>query len=218
MAKREVSSKSASRVSKATQAKVLEGAAIAFGRIGYARVRVEDILEAAGVSRPTFYKLYASKDEVFEALSERHHNEIRKRIQAAADAHDNSAMQLYAMVEAFLRWRAGLGPLGRVLDLEARRPDTILNTQRALTLKRLTKLSRDITVAAGRQPADPVMTNALICAHESVADALLVNDNVDEAAIQRAINICFRVAAGALALPGDPLPPIPPEPRNRKFW
>lgn len=212
MTKREVSSKSSGRVSNATQAKVLEGAAIAFGRIGYARVRVEDILEAAGVSRPTFYKLYASKDEVFEVLSERHHNEIRKRIQAAADAYDNAPMQLYAMVEAFLRWRAGLGPLGRVLDLEARRPNTMLTKHRALTLKRLTKLSRDISIASGRQPADPVMINALICAHESVADALLVADKVDEATIQRAIHICFRVAAGAMALPGDPLPPIPEAP------
>src|SRR4051794_32033833 len=60
--------------------RILEGAARAFGTLGYAAVRVEDILLETGISRPTFYKTFGTKEEVFQALSERHHREIRELI------------------------------------------------------------------------------------------------------------------------------------------
>jgi len=192
------------------KARILEGAAEAFGKLGYANVRVEDIIEAAGVSRPTFYKVYASKDDVFQALSERHHREIRRRIrEAVAAAGGDPPAELAAMLDAFLRWRAGLGPLGRVLDLEARTPGTTIAHHRAATLRAMTRLSAERMHAAGRPPMDPVMVVALISAQEGVADALLLTPDVSAATLARANHIALRIVGAAVASPGDPVPDIP---------
>lgn len=200
---------STSSVSPETQARILEGAARAFGKLGYTKVRVEDIIEAADVSRPTFYKVYTSKDDVFQALSERHHREIQRRIQEAATAQSEPAARLVAMIDAFLRWRAGLGPVGRVLDLEARTPGTTIAHHRKSTLKAMTQLSAEGMLQSGRDPVDPLMITALISALESVADSLLLTPDPDEATLQRALHLGLRIVGAALANPGDQLPPIP---------
>lgn len=205
--------KTTSRVSAEAKARILEGAAHAFGELGYANVRVEDIIEAADVSRPTFYKVYASKEDVFLALSERHHREIRRRIQEAVAAAPEAPAQLAAMIDAFLRWRSGLGPVGRVLDLEARTPGTSVAPHRKATLRAMTKLAADRMTASGRPAVDPVMITALISALESVADALLLT-GADERSLQRASHIGLRIAGAALARDGDPVPSIPPPPSD----
>ena len=197
------------KVSAAMKARILEGAADAFGRLGYASVRVEDIIAAAGVSRPTFYKVYTSKDDVFEALSERHHHEIRRRIHEAVAKQTEPGTQLAAMIHAFLTWRAGLGPVGRVLDLEARTPGTRIAHHRKATLRAMIQLSSERMIAVGRSPADPVMTTALIAALESVADSLLLKPDVDQDTLARAHHVALRILGAALAEPTDPLPPIP---------
>ena len=198
-----------SSVSAETRERILAGAAQAFGRLGYAKVRVEDILLAARVSRPTFYKVYRTKDEVFRALSERHHREIRKRIERAIDGAPDPIAQLDAVIDAFLRWRAGLGAVGRVLDLEARTPGTSIARHRQATLRAMTQLTAERMKAAGRPTTDAVLITALIAAMESVADSLLIAQEVDEATLARAKQNALRIVAGALAGPGDPVPPLP---------
>lgn len=197
------------------KARILDGAAQAFGKLGYNDVRVEDIIEAAGVSRPTFYKVHASKDDVFQALSVRHHVEIRRRIHdAVAAAGSEPSAELIAMVDAFMRWRAGLGPIGRVLDLQARTPGTTIAQHRAETLRAMTRLSAERMQAAGRPPVDPLMTTALISAMESIADALLLKPTANSAALDRAINLALRIVGAALSNPGDVVPPIPGPPAD----
>jgi AcrR family transcriptional regulator len=208
------SKKVTSSVSPEAKARILEGAAAAFGKLGYANVRVEDINVAAGSSRPTFYKVYASKDDVFQALSERHHREIRRRIQAAVAAAVDAPTQLAAMIDAFLRWRSGLGPVGRVLDLEARTPGTSIAHHRKATLRALTKLAAERMSVAGRAPVDPLMFSALISALESVADAQFHDTDESPAALVRANHIGLRIVGAALAQPGDPVPPIPTPPSD----
>lgn len=186
-----------------------------FGKLGYGKVRVEDILRAADVSRPTFYKVYRNQDDVFRVLSERHHREIRRRILLATQTCEDPLIQLAATVEAFLEWRAGLGPLGRVLDLEARTPGTKIAGHRRATLKAMTELTAERMKAAGRRPADPVLITALIAAMESVADSLLLRQPVTPSALDRARRNALRIVAGALAQPGDPVPALPGPPPNR---
>jgi AcrR family transcriptional regulator len=211
-----------SRRSKATKTpsasddvreRILAGAARAFGKLGYASTRVEDVLKAADVSRPTFYKAFDSKDDVFDALSERHHKDIRERIVRALEGADDPLTQLTATVDAFMRWRAELGPIGRVLDVEARTPGSRIGRHRKKTLAEMSALTAERTRAAGRMPADPVLYYGLIAAMESVADMLLAKHPVPPGAVERATENALRILASTLAAPGDPLPPLP-QPRQ----
>jgi len=47
--------------------RVLEAAKTVFLRYGFRRVTMQDIAEAAGVSRPALYLIYPNKEEVFKA-------------------------------------------------------------------------------------------------------------------------------------------------------
>lgn len=194
--------------------RILAGAAVAFGKLGAAETRVEDILEAAKVSRPTFYKAFESKEDVFDTLSERHHRDIRERILRAIEGTPEPILQVERAIEAFMRWRAELGAVGRVLDVEARLPGSRLARHRARTLDEVVSLAAAGMQAAGRAPVDPVLYHGLIAALERVADTLLARHPVTEAAIQRACANAFRIVGGALAGPADAVPPLPGPPSS----
>ena len=185
--------------------RILRGAASAFGRLGYASTRVEDIVQESGISRPTFYKLFESKDDVFLALSDRHHRTIRERLSQAFSAAADPLEQIDRALESFLRWRAELGPVGRVLDLEARSPGTVLVDQRRRTLAHVIGLVQQGLARAGRSPVDPALLRALIAATENIADELFDGGSVPESVLQRAKAIALRLHLGALAAePGVP--------------
>ncbi|MFT3925674.1 MAG: TetR/AcrR family transcriptional regulator [Myxococcales bacterium] len=193
--------------------RILEAASRAFGRLGYAAVRVEDILLEAEISRPTFYKAFRTKEGVFQALSERHHLEIRERIRAVSLESLEPLQMLARMVDTFLTWRAGLGPVGRVLDVEARTPGSCIAGDRKKTLQEMTSLLNQQLTASGRRAVDPTFLVALIAALESLADSLLSGKKrIDSAAMNRARAIALRLVSGALANPGEALPPLPEPP------
>ena len=54
-----------------TRSKLLDAAAAVFAREGFHRTLVSDIVSKAGVGQGTFYRNFASKREVFEALFDR---------------------------------------------------------------------------------------------------------------------------------------------------
>ena len=74
-----------------------------FARRGYAATTVEDIVRAAGVTKPMLYRHYESKQELAIALLERHRDELVAAPLAAfePDAGDRRA-QLRPMLEAWL--------------------------------------------------------------------------------------------------------------------
>ena len=201
-------------VTDKTRASILDGAAQAFGKLGYAATRVEDVLEASGLSRPTFYKVFDSKDDVFEALSEAHHREIRERIVRSLEGESDPNKQVENIVDAFMRWRAELGPIGRVLDQEAR-TGTRLAKHRRETLDAMTAWATSRFRAEGRGDLDPVLVHGLIGAMEAVADSLVSSPPVREAAIDRAKRIGLRIVAASLATPGDAVPPMPKSPDKK---
>lgn len=194
--------------------RILRGAASAFGRLGYASTRVEDIVQESRVSRPTFYKLFASKDDVFIVLSERHHRAIRERLSEAFASVEDPLEQLARAIESFLRWRAELGAVGRVLDLEARSPARLLEDQRSRTLDHVLGLVQTGLKRAGREPAEPVLLRALIAATEHVADELFGSGgSVSESALQHAKSVALRLHLGALAADPAAAVSVPPPPR-----
>jgi TetR/AcrR family transcriptional regulator len=197
----------------ALRERILQGAAAAFGRLGYAATRVEDILAETAISRPTFYKVYDSKDAVFLALSERHHHAIRERLRDAVASSEDPIVQHERCIEAFLRWRAQLGPLGRVLDVEARAPGSRLRQHRARTLRLVLELTQAGIASIGRPPVDPTLLRALIAAAECTADELFAQGQVSERLLQRAKAIVLRIHLMALLTPGDAIPPLPAPPR-----
>jgi AcrR family transcriptional regulator len=66
-----------------TRQRVLDGAAAAFAKTGYAATSMEQIAAAAGVSKLLLYRDFAGKRELYQAVLERIRARIAERVPAA---------------------------------------------------------------------------------------------------------------------------------------
>jgi AcrR family transcriptional regulator len=67
-----------------TVQRILDGAAVAFAKGGYAAASMEEIATAAGVSKLLLYRDFAGKKELYQAVLERTMGRIRQRVPAEA--------------------------------------------------------------------------------------------------------------------------------------
>lgn len=79
---------------------ILKAAGERFMADGLRRTSIEAIATAAGVSRPTVYAHFASKDEVFRTIVTELHDEQLAAMEAAIDPADEVADRLYAALAA----------------------------------------------------------------------------------------------------------------------
>jgi AcrR family transcriptional regulator len=69
-----------------TLAKLLDAALEAFAENGFGGTRIEDVCERAGYTRGAFYSNFASKEELFFALFDRHAERVVERFEKQAAA------------------------------------------------------------------------------------------------------------------------------------
>jgi len=91
--------------SEAVRRALEDAAADLFARNGYAGTTVDDIVAAAGVSKPALYRHFASKKDLHLALLERHRDELAAAALAGvvADPPDPDA-QVRAMIDAWFAY------------------------------------------------------------------------------------------------------------------
>jgi AcrR family transcriptional regulator len=95
---------SSARLARADRARLIEDAATRlFAHQGYASTTVEDIVRAAGVTKPMLYRHWESKQELCLALFERHREELAGAALAVFDPETSDRRrQAVAMLEAWV--------------------------------------------------------------------------------------------------------------------
>jgi len=83
-----------------TRQHILQAALKSFARCGYAATSVQQIVDAAGVSKPALYYYFADKAQLFQALVDQAHDERYRLMQAAADRGRTVAEKLEQVVAA----------------------------------------------------------------------------------------------------------------------
>ncbi len=166
-------------------------------------------MQESGVSRPTFYKEFASADALFETLARHHFAELSKLLVDALEAVSDPGGKLLSVIDAYFTWRIGLGDFGRVLDTEARDPRSVAARLRRPVSTSLVAAFEAQIVALGRPLPDPLLLHALLAAAEHLGDTLPRTREPTNAERIRRRDVLVRLAAGALAMDGEPLPPLP---------
>lgn len=179
--------------------RVLDGAGEAFGALGFAETRVEDILKASGVSRPSFYKFFRNKEDAFNALAESTTFSLVQMVRGAVTQATGPVEKLERGVDTYLRWRVSTGAFGRVLEAEARNPSTFASRQREAVLQSIMALFESEVTTGKQIGLDSLTYMGLVAALEAIGNSLIVQANASEEDIERRKNIMMRILLGALS-------------------
>ncbi|HEV7770114.1 MAG TPA: TetR/AcrR family transcriptional regulator [Solirubrobacterales bacterium] len=108
-------------VSAVQRERLLAAMLKAVAEIGYRDVNVQDVLDRAGVSRPTFYEHFSNKEDCFLAAFDATAVRLRAGVAAAADeGGDNWRDRLRFGLRALLRFAVEQPDAARALIVEAR--------------------------------------------------------------------------------------------------
>jgi AcrR family transcriptional regulator len=89
--------------------------------LGYRETNVQDVIERAGVSRPTFYEHFSNKEDCFLAAFDATAERLRDNVAVAADkGGDNLRDRLRFGLETLLHFAASEPEAARTLIVEAR--------------------------------------------------------------------------------------------------
>jgi AcrR family transcriptional regulator len=172
------------------RSRILRGAARVFGERGYGASSVEAILEAAQVSRRTFYRTFRSKEDVLRTLFDNSVQMLIRAVREATTEHKSQPDLAAPAVDAYLRVHATAGPLARVLLLEQFSPGSPLAEQRNRAFATFSKLMTQASTTAGRAPTDPLLVAAVVAGVNQVCVQMATehpNGNWDVARAKRAI-------------------------------
>jgi AcrR family transcriptional regulator len=159
--------------SRLGQGSILAAALGVFERKGFAATRVEDILEAAGVARRTFYKQFKSKEDVLAALYTMAMGEILAALQTdVEDAPEHPLGSIHRAIDVYLDYHAKNAGTLRVLLGQAMRPDSPLFEQRRSFRAALVRILSDVADKRGKDFA-PLVFVALVSAVEGLSLELL---------------------------------------------
>jgi AcrR family transcriptional regulator len=126
------------RLRPAERARLLEAAATRlFADRGYAATTVDDIVAAAGVTKPMLYRHFESKQELCIELLERYRDELIAATLSQIDAGTSpgrigSQDQLARMVDAWLSWVQAHPDAARLLFTPIRGDDEVQSIQDTL--------------------------------------------------------------------------------------
>jgi AcrR family transcriptional regulator len=156
------------------EAELLRAGREVFASLGYDKVRVEDLLAEAGVSRHSFYRFFDSKHDVLMRLMEGVTDDLIQGIAAAVARTDDPAMKVRGAVEVYFRWMQDLGPFWRVLESQQAVPGTAAEAVRQRTLTGIRKLlQREARPLIGDAAGDDFLVAALVAAIEGMGRQML---------------------------------------------
>lgn len=199
-----------------TRAELIGAALGVFQKRGVEGTRVEDLLEAAGIARRTFYKYFRNKDDVLAALYELVTRELIDMITRATLAADEAAAGcsgrsplagVHDVLDAYLEFHVDNHTIVRMLVEEAMRSASPLAPLRRRFREELVNALDDAFVRAGGKRVDPFVFVALVSGLEALSLEILQRkpDRNDVERVRRTmVGLLDAALLHAASLPGAP--------------
>lgn len=191
---------------------VLFNAIGVFTSKGVEETTVQDLLDAANVSRRTFYKYFKNKVEVLEEIYEFASRFLVVRFKAVKDESASVSDFVVGCVEIFFDYHANLGPLIRMMTEEALRADSPLAPRRAALMEQVVQLFDDRYFEEVGARLDPKVYYSLLWMMESTSINILTNTEGTPEVVNKFKQVMSAISARAIAsspAQWDRLPPLP---------
>lgn len=150
----------------------------AASQLGYREANVQEVIERAGVSRPTFYEHFTNKEDCFLAAFDTGATRLRKKVAAATrKGGDAWRDRTRYGLEAMLRFVVSEPDTARTLVVEARAASPEAAQRRIDLLDHFTTCLQDqATELLDDPPTNPVTASAIVGGVESLLYSRLCKD------------------------------------------
>jgi AcrR family transcriptional regulator len=170
-------------VSAVQRERLLAAMLRAVSELGYRDVNVQDVLDRAGVSRPTFYEHFSNKEDCFLAAFDAASKRLRERIATAADGGgDRWRDRLRLGLEELLRFCLDEPDAAKVLVVEARGASSAALMRRDQLLdhfsSRIDDKARELVPSAS--PRSPVTAAGIVGGVEALLYSRLNKGDLDD--------------------------------------
>ncbi len=195
----------------ALRSRILGKAAEVFGKLGATDATIEDILQAAGVSRRTFYRFYQGKEDVLDGLHEIGCNMLINAAQQLAGLPGDPIARLESAIEGYLDYHITVGAnVMYVVQLESMRGGSKLGPRRRAFFDTMVGiLEREMHAVTGLH-VDPLLLRSLLVAIEAVSLMLRVESQTGTFDRERAKRVILRMVMATVAAPaGGAVPDLP---------
>ncbi|OUS24843.1 hypothetical protein A9Q99_23195 [Gammaproteobacteria bacterium 45_16_T64] len=188
---------------------VLFNAIGVFAKKGINDTTVQDLLEAANISRRTFYKYFKNKVDVLESIYQLAAELLTTRFKEER-ANANSLVEfVMSCVDLYFDYHASLGPLVRMMTEEARRTGSPLARHREALIKQVVGLFDDKYFEVNGRHLDPLVHYSLIWSMESTSINLLTSTDCKQEDVDRYKSVMRAIAARVVAAGDSDLPELP---------
>ncbi len=195
------------------RAMILQGAASVFTEKGIRDASVEDILEAADISRRTFYRFFSGKDDLLVVLYRMASDVLVHECVRAVRAESDPLKQIERCIDAYLVLSREAGPLSYLLSGEAQRRESPLHAVRVEVHTTLVNLLAEGAEKHVGKRVDPLLLRALLLALEGVSSFVLEEGdrgrNVTDGEMKRARTVMLRILTASLGGQGSLVAPLP---------
>jgi len=150
--------------------------------LGYREANVQDVIERAGVSRPTFYEHFTNKEDCFLAAFDTGAERLRKKM-AAATRKGGPVWRdrIRYGLEALLRFIASEPDTARTIVVEARAASAEAALRRVELLDHFTTcLEEQAVELLDNPPSNPVTASAIVGGVESLLYSRLCKGEDEE--------------------------------------
>jgi AcrR family transcriptional regulator len=165
------------QVAESQRARILTAMRELVATHGYRDVPVASVINHAGVSRKTFYELYATKDDCLFAIYDDAAQALRGTVQAAYQRGVTPQERLDAIVDLVLQWVDDEPQLARLCMVEV--PSSGVAGQRRLTAT-LSWLSSTLADILGDLDVPEVLPELLVGGVHQMVVHRLVNDGAED--------------------------------------
>lgn len=148
---------------EATRARIVLAARAVYGEQGTHGTTVQRILKEAGVSRPTFYKYFASVPEVIDEIVQACNAEVEGLfVKVFAQPQQAFYDYLPMALSGYLNWGRSLGPLMTTRFRELHDLSSPVSRHRDGHNDRIVNILHEAMVKHGRTPADVLALKTLV--------------------------------------------------------
>ncbi|TBO31161.1 TetR/AcrR family transcriptional regulator [Aquabacterium lacunae] len=187
---------------EAIRLQIQQAAAQVFGEHGYHGVSVELILQACGLSRPTFYRYFPNADAVIDRVLKEANDAL---IHDVVTAIRKAALPMDKVEAGLLAWRdwgARQGPLLKAIFAEIHDVHSPAAAHRQRVLQALEAELNATMVVLGRPPFDPLQIATFVIGVEYLGYCYHFGpEGASDAAWQRTRSTMLRLALGLLGGP-----------------